>query len=342
MPLNKPILSVILPAYNAEKYIKEAIDSILNQTFADFELLICDDCSTDYSREIINTYKVDKRVKIIENKLNKGKNASVNSLLKLCKGKYLTIHDADDISHASRFERQISFLENNADYVLCGTSFFSFNEKGYYLSTEIMDSGYEYIKLKIQSKSCFHGPTILFKKEIIEPLGGLYRIMKMGEDIDFTMRVAERFKCDNISTPLYAYRICSSSVTKTLNYSLIDRQIDHELIYYLAEERKNSPSNHDSLMNKKYKVIHEKISCIKEKFYVNKNKHIQYRLGYLLSLGLHYNAIVSSFFYFVQNGFSYTLLREMIYVIRKSLITQCLNIFRLQPKKLPIYTYLND
>ena len=105
-----PTISVIMPVYNCEKYIAMSIESILNQTINDFELLIIDDASTDQTLAIITSYE-DTRIKIISKPVNSGYTESLNIGLKIAKGKYIARMDGDDISFTRRFEKQLSFLE---------------------------------------------------------------------------------------------------------------------------------------------------------------------------------------------------------------------------------------
>ena len=120
-------ISVILPVYNAENYLKDAIDSILNQTYQNFELIIVNDGSTDSSEEIINSYKSNK-IKYIENKENLGLIKSLNFGLDKAKGKYIVRMDADDISLPSRLKVQYNYMEENPDVVACGTYIQHFGE----------------------------------------------------------------------------------------------------------------------------------------------------------------------------------------------------------------------
>ena len=103
--MQSPSISVIMPVYNTAKYLNEAIDSILNQTYKDFEFIIIDDCSTDGSLDIIKTYS-DDRIILIENETNKGYVYGLNYALSFAKGKYIARMDSDDISLPNRFKRQ--------------------------------------------------------------------------------------------------------------------------------------------------------------------------------------------------------------------------------------------
>ena len=109
-----PKISVIMAVYNSEKFLNESINSILNQTFKDFEFIIINDCSTDNSLKIIKEFiKKDNRIKLINNERNLGAAGTRNEGLKIAKGKYIAILDSDDISYTQRFVIQYNYLEDN-------------------------------------------------------------------------------------------------------------------------------------------------------------------------------------------------------------------------------------
>ena len=117
-----------MPACNVEKYIGEAIESILNQTFTDFEFIILNDGSTDNTAKIIKDYaKKDKRIKFINNKTNKGFVASLNKCFDVAVGKYIAKMDSDDISLPQRLEKQVEYLDNNPDCGMIGCGFRAFD-----------------------------------------------------------------------------------------------------------------------------------------------------------------------------------------------------------------------
>ena len=286
-----PKLSIILPVYNTDKYVGAAIESILSQSFKDFELLIIDDCSTDDTWEVVQKYRKDDRVLLSRNTHNSGKNETVNAAFKSCKGEFVTIHDADDISHPMRLEEQMRFLNENEEFVLCGCAHYLIDENDAFISKVAVYDSYEKISRRIKYESCFHGPTVIFRRDVPEKVGGLYRTMKMGEDVDFVKRVTEKFRTCNVNKLLYAYRVLNSSVTKTLNYDLLGRQIDHELIYFYADQRRRSSSRTDSLMRGELEVVDRKIEDIKRRFYKNQVLHLRRRLGYLLLIGICFSVI---------------------------------------------------
>ena len=118
---NLPILSVLMPVFNSELFVAEAIESILNQTFKDFEFLILDDASTDKSFEIIKDFgKRDSRIKVCQNEKNLGVVESRNKLINLSKGKYIAWLDSDDIAIKTRLEKQVNFLEEHPEIGMVG------------------------------------------------------------------------------------------------------------------------------------------------------------------------------------------------------------------------------
>jgi len=126
---SKVLVSVIMPVYNSEKYLQESINSILNQSFGNFELIIVNDCSTDHSLEIIKAYE-DERIKIINNEKNLGTVKSRNIGLKAVQGKYIAILDSDDISLTDRLSAQYNYLEDNSHIFLVGSSAIYIDENG--------------------------------------------------------------------------------------------------------------------------------------------------------------------------------------------------------------------
>ncbi len=119
----QPLVSVIIPCYNAEKYVEQAVRSIMNQTYKNLEILITDDCSTDASFAILQKLaEEDARIKLFRNTENQKIVRTLNALVERATGKYMARMDADDISLAKRFERQAAFLEANPDIAICGTN----------------------------------------------------------------------------------------------------------------------------------------------------------------------------------------------------------------------------
>ncbi|MBU1160254.1 MAG: glycosyltransferase [Patescibacteria group bacterium] len=212
--MSSPKITVLMPVYNCEKYLNEAIDSILNQTFKDFEFLIINDGSIDKSLEIIKKYK-DNRIKIINNEKNLGIVKTLNRGLKLASGKYIARMDADDISMPERFEKQIEFLEKNTDIVLVGTAFNVINENGKLIEKRILPTSPEEIKKKLIKANILCHPSVMFIKKICSQIGLYDENWQYVEDYDFYFRVANKFKMANLKQVLFSWRVNMSGTCTT-------------------------------------------------------------------------------------------------------------------------------
>lgn len=208
---NTPIISVLMPVYNVEKYVAEAIESVLNQTFSDFELILLDDCSADESAEIIKTFD-DPRIVYHRNEKNLGLANNLNVGLKMARGKYIARADSDDICLPTRFETQVKFLENNPDIDLCSCGLEKFgNEQGVW----IRESDPEQVKITMLFYSPVLHATSVWRRESFEKHGLVYDQNAFpAEDYDLWSRAVVYCKLANIPDVLYMYRIHGVQVTK--------------------------------------------------------------------------------------------------------------------------------
>lgn len=157
-------VSVITSIYNGEKHIRESVSSILNQTFTDFEFIIVNDCSTDNTKRILQSFaNKDNRIRLINNNKNIGLTKSLNKALKLTKGKYIARHDADDISLPQRLKKQYDFLENNPEIYLVGTSTNLIDEEETFIRKSNTIASYQSIASRLPKKNCIYHPTIMFR-----------------------------------------------------------------------------------------------------------------------------------------------------------------------------------
>ncbi len=212
--MKQPIVSVLLPAYNAENYIAIAIESILNQTFTQFELIIIDDCSTDSTFSIIKKYaKKDKRVIVSQNKKNLKLSKTLNKGISLAKGKYIARMDADDWSFPKRLEKQVRFLEKNPDVGIVGGSMQIMDEKGRVYSKRMYPLLDQEIRKKIYLYSPFSHPTIMIRRSILDRAGNYNSRFNPAEDYELYFRIGELSKFANIDMFLIKYRIVANSMT---------------------------------------------------------------------------------------------------------------------------------
>lgn len=210
LPTNasRPRVSVLMPVYNGEKYVAEAIDSILAQTFEDFEFLIINDGSTDGTREILERYAAqDGRIRVLHRE-NRGITPTLNELLELARGDLAARMDSDDIAFPDRFAQQVRHFDENPDCVLVGGAVVIIDPKGRELHSrtapllhhEIVD-GF----LGRKGHPLCHPATMFRRGRAIES-GGYREGYIHAEDLDFFLRLAEVGKLANLAAPLLKYR----------------------------------------------------------------------------------------------------------------------------------------
>lgn len=219
-----PEVSVILPVYNGEAYLREAIDSVLAQTFTDFELIIVDDGSTDGSADIIASYK-DARIRYIRNEQNKGLIFSLNSAIDTAQGNFVARMDSDDIALAQRFEKQLSYLKAHETTVLatrvklidaCGEPLPDWPEERENIS-------FKQIKKFLPKDNCIAHPSVMGRTEVFKKYQYRYN-QKYSEDYDLWLRlVADGFRIEKLPEPLLLYRILPTSVTRFKKVNLFFR-----------------------------------------------------------------------------------------------------------------------
>jgi len=210
-----PTISVIMSVYNGEKYLSEAISSVLSQDFSDFEFIIIDDGSTDKSLEIIKSFN-DNRVKVISRE-NRGLIESLNEAIFLSAGKYIARMDADDICLSNRFSAQLKAFDDS-EIAFVGSWATKINESGEELGL-MSYPPLEYKKIKsffIKHNPFIHS-SVMIRKAVFDTVGIYDSKYKHAEDYELWSRVLRRFKAINISEPLIKYRINNSGVTKKYN-----------------------------------------------------------------------------------------------------------------------------
>lgn len=206
-----PKISVIMPAYNAEKYIGEAIESILNQTYTDFEFIIIDDGSSDGTVLVVKSYD-DKRIRFYQNEQNMGVAATLNRGLDLATGEYIARMDSDDISLPERFEKQIAFMDSHSEVAVIGTGVELFSAQ---IGTRVFSSSYEALKVDLLFGNCLAHPTVMMRKCYFgkEKLHYDPSFGKM-EDFDLWERTAQFYPIMSLTEILLKYRIHPNQVTQ--------------------------------------------------------------------------------------------------------------------------------
>lgn len=220
---NKNILiSVILPVYNAQLYLEEAIESILNQTYKNFELIVINDGSNDSSLNIINEFMMkDNRIILIDRE-NKGLVYTLNEAINLSKGKYIARMDADDISLPNRFEKQIELLENTK-IDICGCHYLLVDEENNINGLNLIPTSHEMCFLSLASKVPFAHPSVMIRKEFLVKNNLKYgqSDYKIAEDLDLWIRMYKNgANFGNVNDILFKYRVLDNSLSKVNSLGL--------------------------------------------------------------------------------------------------------------------------
>jgi glycosyltransferase involved in cell wall biosynthesis len=185
-------VTILMPVYNSEKFLREAIDSILNQSFKNFEFIIIDDGSTDSSKEIIETYK-DPRIKYFNNKENMGVARTLNRGIRLAKGEYIARMDADDISHSDRLRLQVKFLDQHPNYSLIASKVEVIDNSGKKLGTWVTDLldiySNDQIRNQLPISNCLAHPSIIFRSNVIKKYYYNESLRRGIEDYELWLRL---------------------------------------------------------------------------------------------------------------------------------------------------------
>ncbi len=204
-----PEVSVVMPVYNSEEHLRESIESILNQTFEDFEFIIIDDCSQDKSKEIVKEYASrDDRIRLMENEENRGVAYSLNKGIENARSKYIARMDADDISHEQRLEKQYSFMEDNEEVVVLGTRAWNIDDEGNEVGERNVPETHEDVMNTIPLMSPMIHPSVMMRKEEIKEIGSYDKGLDNTQDYDLWFRCASQgYKLYNLQERLLYYRL---------------------------------------------------------------------------------------------------------------------------------------
>lgn len=206
VPADMPLVSVIVSAYNVQDYIESCMDSLLNQTYPYFEIIVCDDGSTDHTAEILQKYKKDPRIRLLQNHRNRKQAVTRNRCIRVGRGEYVMIQDADDLAEPDRIEKLLGAFEDGIDFV--GSGSYLFDENGIF---EVLYGSREYPDVKdLLWRLPFVHASVMFRRECLEAAGG-YRSAGFTvrvEDYDLFMRLYEKgYRGKNIKDLLYGYRV---------------------------------------------------------------------------------------------------------------------------------------
>lgn len=203
----EPDITILMSVYNSRRYLREAIESILHQTFKNFEFIIVDDRSTDGSLDILNEYaQKDPRIRLIKNEKNLGLTRSLNKSIKAATGKYIARMDSDDIADAERLEKQIGFMTKNPDVVLLGTAFHEIDQNGNVLASKAFpldDNKLKHVLIKLNP---FCHASVIIRRSALDMSGFYNEDMPKAQDYDLWFRLANAGKIANLPEPLIKRR----------------------------------------------------------------------------------------------------------------------------------------
>jgi glycosyltransferase involved in cell wall biosynthesis len=205
---DNPLVSVLMPAYNARRYLAEAIESVLGQTWRDFELLVIDDGSTDDTAAIAKRYEArDPRIRVMT-RSNGGIGAALNAGLEAARGELIARMDSDDVCLPERFARQVEFLRQMPDCVLVGSRVMLIDSEGASLfEMEDVPTGHEEIEaLLLQARWSIVHPAVMMRREVVRQIGGYDNDVVPVEDHDLFLRLAEVGRLANLPEVLLRYR----------------------------------------------------------------------------------------------------------------------------------------
>ena len=224
----KPLISVVLPVYNADNFVGDTIHSILNQTLKDFELIILNDCSIDSSEDVILSFS-DSRIRYVKNEANLKLIKTLNLGFSLAKGKYIARIDADDIAIPDRFQKQVDFLEKHLEYGIVGSFAQSFGSNNSLLKFITED---EDIRYALLSYNPFIHSSVMLRSSVIHTNNLTFDLSKTHvEDYDLWIRLLQFTKGKILPEILVKYRVHDQQISKIHLEEQIERSIQLQYGY---------------------------------------------------------------------------------------------------------------
>ena len=282
------LVTVIMPVYNASKYLDKSIQSILNQTYKDFKFIILNDGSTDNSLDIIKKYSnIDSRIELVD-KPNSGAASSFNYGLKICNSKYIARMDSDDISMPDRLHVQINYLEKYKNIDVLGSAIKTIDENDNELKSIFFPDNYSDIIDRMDLTSPIANPSAMIKKSVFEDIGDLDTNTDPADDYDFLVKAVVNKKIiTNINQILLKYRLHQENLSKInhhkqIKFSYNSRKmlIEEGLLSSKITEKEYQIRNLPSITDFEYKNYKNDIKS----YYKNDKKNKYFYLEILSNL----------------------------------------------------------
>ena len=286
-------ISVVMSVFNGEKYLRDAIESVLNQSFKDFEFIIVNDGSTDDSERIIMEFS-DRRIVYIQQE-NAGLSAALNKGCAVARGEYIARMDADDICESNRLNTQYNFMLENRRCVVVGPNAHYIDMQGRFLYTSNLPLTPMEIKLRLPRSPFFHSAT-LFKKDVFDLVGGYNtEITHYIEDKILWNMMGKYGDLCNIAEPLLNYRIVPTSITAEKKDLAVNV---NEIFNKIMSGQSLSQEEKGSLLNGKSKAS----TAIKMSYYYNRIGKISIEKNFNRSLALRNLLLSISYYWFNKNA----------------------------------------
>ena len=275
MRKKNPFITVFTPNYNGSKYISETIESVIKQSYTNFEYIIIDDHSTDNSWQIIQKYaKKDQRIKTFRNTRNLQivKNRNCGFQHSSPEAKYFAIIDSDDVALPDKLKIQVNFLQNNPDYGLVGSNIIIINKNSQVIGFRKYPSTDNDIRKSILRFNPIAQSSVILRKDVIDEIGMYDETWRVCQDYDYWLRVGISWKFANINKPLIKYRLSSTQVKSTNLKETLQNT------YKIQKKAIEKYGYKDTLLNKffriilKYSTIYSKIAYYVYKFRIIKSK----------------------------------------------------------------------
>lgn len=237
-----PKVSIIMPCYNSDSFIKLAIESVLNQTYRNFELLIVNDGSSDNTEKIIKEYETkDFRIKVLNNENEKGISGAMNTGLNYARGLYITRMDSDDIIESTKIEKQVKFLEENDEYGVCTVNIAMLDKLGNLYNENV------YPEQKVPPEWTFlwtnpiPNAPCMYRADIIKNNNIKFNNLKTAEDYDFLRQILTKTKIYMINESLYYYRYNKNSIYNKRREETFKNSIEISKKFYMEITGEEAP-----------------------------------------------------------------------------------------------------
>jgi len=310
-------ISILMPAFNAERFIEEAIGSILKQTYPHWELLICDDASSDTTWEKLNAF-ADERIQLFRNPTNQGKARTVNDLYAASSGELITVHDADDVSLPERLARMAEFFDLHPDIHMCGHAIQRMTLHGRPLPLyRLKTSNHKDIENEMLNDNTSGDASLFIRRSVIDDLGEIYRpYFKNNMDYDLALRIIEKYQAANIPDALLLYRNVPDSISKSvLTYHKL---MTKEVTKALALERRQTGT--DALQRGDWDRIRKLEEIHSQPFIKDATLHFRKMASFFMYCKMNREAIRYMTLAVRQEPLKFENWRALQYCIRRTLL----------------------